>query len=231
MFTTSEIVNLFRDRHGKVSFNALSREQLILLSLVGRDTELMNDPSLGYGDLVHEVAGAVAWSITDKNSEAWEGSESWNAMIEKFYPVYGFTVDGTMTEEGMKVVLELLKELYDGILINLTPHDIHIVDKKGVVIKTIPPSGMVARLDAETIRTGDGVDEVFFSRTKFGEVTMVETSSKISSPGLPKQIHGRYFIVSQLIKSAFPGRGDLLVPAEVVRDAAGRIIGCESLGI
>lgn len=39
-----------------------------------------------------------------------------------------------------------------------------------------------------------------------------------------------YYIVSQLVKSALPDREDLLVPAEVVRDEQGHIIGCRSLG-
>jgi hypothetical protein len=40
-----------------------------------------------------------------------------------------------------------------------------------------------------------------------------------------------YYIVSQLVKSALPHRFDLLVPAEIVRNSAGIIIGCKSLGI
>ena len=41
---------------------------------------------------------------------------------------------------------------------------------------------------------------------------------------------GVFYIVSQLVKNALPDRTDLLVPAEVVRDGNGNIIGCKSLG-
>ena len=57
------------------------------------------------------------------------------------------------------------------------------------------------------------------TRTVFGE-----------PEGLPDFVEGTFYIVSQLVKSALPQRNDLLVPAEVVRDSEGNIIGCFSLG-
>lgn len=105
-------------------------------------------------------------------------------------------------------------------VINLTPHPITICDGAGAVLKVIPPSGQVARLAAKTVRTGQTVDDVPLSRTEFGE-----------PDGLPEPEAGTLLIVSQLIKSALPERTDLAVPAEVVRDEKGVIIGCQSLGL
>lgn len=58
------------------------------------------------------------------------------------------------------------------------------------------------------------------TKMKFGE----PTGSFEPTPGI-------LLIVSQLVKSACLERYDLVVPAEVVRDNEGKIIGCKSLRI
>ena len=105
-------------------------------------------------------------------------------------------------------------------IINKTPHPIHIVDATGEVVKTLPlcPKEELIRLASETVSAGE-VAGVPLSKTVFGEPT-----------GLPPFQEGTYYVVSQLVKSALPERGDLLVPAEMVRDERGQIIGCRSLG-
>lgn len=102
-------------------------------------------------------------------------------------------------------------------VVNCTLHPITIV-KNGVVIRTIPASGKVARLSVSTEPAG-GVMGIPVTRTVFGEPV-----------GLPEPEVGTCYIVSQLVKNALPERDDLVVPAEVVRDAAGNVIGCRSLG-
>ena len=101
---------------------------------------------------------------------------------------------------------------------NLTPHDITIVDSEGKVSRVIESSGLV-RLTAKTVSQGDA-DGVPLSKTIFGEPV-----------GLPEFNCDTFLIVSQLVKAAFPMRSDLLVPAEMVRDEKGAIIGCKSLGL
>lgn len=101
---------------------------------------------------------------------------------------------------------------------NFTPHPINICDNTGVVVRTIQPEGLV-RLKAETVSAGE-IDGVPVSKTVFGQ-----------PEGLPEFQEGVFYVVSQLVKSALPTRTDLLVPAEVVRDQAGNIVGCKSLGI
>ncbi len=99
---------------------------------------------------------------------------------------------------------------------NLTPHPIVVI--RGEERLTIPSSGL-ARLAAKTVRGGE-IDGIPLSKTVFGQ-----------PEGLPDPQDGVYLVVSQLIKSALPQRTDLLVPAEVVRDEKGNIVGCQSLGL
>lgn len=104
-------------------------------------------------------------------------------------------------------------------IINLTPHPVNVLDENGKVVRTFPTSGTIARLEVETERTGiiDGIPTV---RTKFGK-----------PEGLPAPTGGTFYIVSQLVKSGSPMRPDLLVPADVVRDTEGRIIGCRAFQV
>ena len=104
-------------------------------------------------------------------------------------------------------------------IINKTPHPIHVLvgDKVATTFPACPHDELI-RLKAESVPT-EPVCGVPTSQTKFGEPV-----------GLPSYADDVYYIVSQLVKSAMPTRSDLLVPAEVVRDDGGNIIGCRSLG-
>lgn len=105
-------------------------------------------------------------------------------------------------------------------IINKTPHPVMILDGNNATIMTIPacPSDALIRLKAETVQD-EPIEGVHTTRTVFGEPT-----------GLPEFSKNVFYVVSQIVKSALPERTDLLVPAEVVRDKAGTIIGCRSLG-
>lgn len=105
-------------------------------------------------------------------------------------------------------------------LINMTPHPINIVDAENNIIKVTAASGNLIRLSASTVDAGITVEDIPVTKTMFG-----------NPEGLPEYQLGTFYIVSQLVKSALPSREDLLVPAEVVRDSSGNIIGCRSLGI
>lgn len=105
-------------------------------------------------------------------------------------------------------------------ILNLTPHPITILDENGgEKLRILPHPCPPARLSATTERVKE-IDGIPFSKTVFGEAT-----------DLPEEEEEVYLIVSQLIKSAFPERCDLVVPAEVVRDERGYIAGCKSLGL
>lgn len=103
-------------------------------------------------------------------------------------------------------------------IINKTPHDVHIINENNEVVRTIEKTENQIRLSVKTEK-GDPVEGIPTCFTTFGE-----------PEGLPDFSEGTYYIVSQLIKSALPERKDLLVPAEVVRDGKGQIVGCKSLG-
>ena len=106
-------------------------------------------------------------------------------------------------------------------IINLTPHDVNVVGNDNSVAITIPASGNVARcsqtIDIIDSITLDSVD-IPISSSSYGEVV-----------DLPAPKPGYYYIVSRLVMSACPDRQDLLVPNDLVRDEAGRVIGCRSL--
>jgi hypothetical protein len=104
------------------------------------------------------------------------------------------------------------------VIVNLTPHEITVLGPGCEIVKRIPPSGSVARLESWTVPRGeDGGVPITF--TEFG-----------SPEGLPDPKEGVWLVVSQLVKSRLPGRADLLVPSEVVKDRLGRVLGCRSLG-
>lgn len=102
--------------------------------------------------------------------------------------------------------------------VNLTPHEINVMGISGDVI-TIPTSGTVARLKTGIAQIGEA-EGVRFTKTVFGE-----------PEGLPEPEDGVVFLVSQLIKNALPRRSDLGVPAEIVRDAEGKILYAQSIGL
>ena len=97
---------------------------------------------------------------------------------------------------------------------NLTPHAVAIA---GGVTYAPDPAGpaRVTATFAGADRLGDGTPLL---RAAYGPVQ-----------GLPAAEPGTWLIVSRAVAAACPGRGDLLVPADLVRDAAGAVVGCRGL--
>ena len=104
-------------------------------------------------------------------------------------------------------------------VLNKTPHSVNIVNEKNQVIKVYERGESLIRLAVKTVKDEPLFDGTPTSRTEFGK-----------PEGLPDFKEDTFYIVSQLVKNALPDRKDLLVPAEVVRDDEGNIIGCKSLG-
>ena len=108
------------------------------------------------------------------------------------------------------------------IILNLTPHPIHVVERvqdTDTVVRTYNPVFPPARLVAMEVADQPLPDGTPTTRTVFGRPV-----------GLPDFSEGTMLIVSQLVKTACPDRTDLLVPSSVVRSSDGTIIGCRSLG-
>ena len=102
-------------------------------------------------------------------------------------------------------------------IVNMTPHAINLHTADGVL--QLAPSGVIPR--AEQISTEVGQqDGVALKATSFGEVT-----------GLPEQKPGVLLIVSGLIRTALPERGDLASPVDLVRDEDGRVVGAKALAV
>lgn len=104
-------------------------------------------------------------------------------------------------------------------IVNLTPHSITFVDACGNVIKTVEPSGQVARVTAKTVSISE-VDGIPITTTAFGDIE-----------GLPAPNGKDVYVVSSIVAQRCRNRDDVFVPSESVRDGDGRIIGCRSLGV
>lgn len=96
---------------------------------------------------------------------------------------------------------------------NLTPHSVTVA---GI---TIEPSGIVARVSAATADAGS-VDfngtTIPLTTTVYGEVQ-----------NLPAQRDDTLLIVSSLVAARCKDRTDVFIPNEPIRDAEGRIVGCQ----
>ena len=111
-------------------------------------------------------------------------------------------------------------------IINLLPHAITLVGADNSVLLTIPASGQLARCKASTVTT-DSIE--------IGGVSIPETETVMGAvEGLPEEQEGTLLVVSLAVAKEVarvnPGRKDLRVTNESVRDADGTIIGCRSLG-
>lgn len=104
------------------------------------------------------------------------------------------------------------------VLMNMTPHPVIILDGENHEVMRFESDGQI-RLDSVVDRNYDPVCGVPTCRTFFRDPV-----------GLPDREDGKFYIVSQLVKSACRDRRDLLVPSDVVRDDEGNIVGCRSLG-
>lgn len=103
---------------------------------------------------------------------------------------------------------------------NLTPHAVNMMLEDREIV--FSPEGIVPRCSTSIERISDvEVDGISIPITTstFGEVI-----------GLPEKEDGVLLIVSALVANTCKDRDDLVIPNEAVRDDAGRIIGCKSLG-
>ena len=103
-------------------------------------------------------------------------------------------------------------------IINKTPHPVIVISEDGQIV-TFEPVAPAIRISS-SIKDAGEIAGIRVTKSVFGDAV-----------NMPEQIEGVFYIVSQMVKTAFPERKDLLVPSEVVRDNNGAVIGCKSLGI
>lgn len=109
-------------------------------------------------------------------------------------------------------------------LVNLTPHEVVIHHYHDVT--RVAPHGVVARVSQETwaVRTAwDAASQTQCIPLVRSEYGVVE--------GLPEPVEDTIYIVSGMVRAALPARTDIASPAILVRDAMGKIVGCEALEI
>lgn len=152
-----------------------------------------------------------------KGFQIW--NSGWQDVADQVAHIDIFNIDNSwISDDDIKVVVEKPQVTLEkqGAILNYTPHTVNIIDSEGNKIQDFPSQGE-ARCQQTTKDVGI-IGNVPITSTTFGEVT-----------GLPGEQEGTYYIVSRLIRQALPDRNDLLVPNDMVRDEAGRIIGCKSL--
>jgi len=109
-------------------------------------------------------------------------------------------------------------------LINLTPHEVTIVDEDGNTLLAIPSSG-VARAAQRDVPAGSIETE--------GVVVPVVITEFGETDGLPEPTEEVAFIVSIITLNAAKAQGrstaDLFITSGLVRDDKGQPIGCRAL--
>lgn len=143
-----------------------------------------------------------------------------SGIVREAQDLAGMTGDSVEIYHEDGVIVHLVTPPATVTVINKTPHPVHIVDKDGTIIHTYPAVADPIRLAVTTEDRGVLSDGTPLAATVFGEPV-----------GLPTYRSDTMIIVSQIVQSACADRADLLIPADVQRDADGNIIGCRALGV
>lgn len=100
----------------------------------------------------------------------------------------------------------------EDVIANATPHAIQVGER------TFEPSGILARVDSWDEPMERSVNGIPIVKRYFG-----------NAEGLPPVALGVLWIVSGMVLDATHDRSDLAAPGELVRDSAGRVVGCLNL--
>lgn len=119
------------------------------------------------------------------------------------------------------------------LIINRTPHPVNLLNPDNSVRFCWVPEGEPIRLAQETCKMGELTYDKPIENDDENEVfiNVPLTWTKFGSTNLPEQQDDVYYIVSALVKNAFPDRTDLLIPNEIVRDEGNNVIGCRSFAL
>lgn len=111
-------------------------------------------------------------------------------------------------------------------LINLTPHTIHLHQTSGAFENPVTfKSDGVARA-SEIVEVEPDLHWCVFGDCGMHDHIPLVRKRYGSVEGLPEPRQSVAYIVSQVVADACPDRDDLLVPHDMVRDDAGRVVGC-----
>jgi hypothetical protein len=111
------------------------------------------------------------------------------------------------------------------IIINLTPHTVTVFGGFD------PPHPVTVFAGCEYAPSGT-VARVSMTRELIGTNPVpMYRSTPCDITDLPAPTAGTLYIVSAMVRLACPWRGDLLSPAELVRDETGGVVGCRSFDV
>ncbi len=119
-------------------------------------------------------------------------------------------------------------------IVNLTPHEIVIMDEHKKVIRRVAKSGLIARLSTDRVLYKIEED-ILFWKTDYGRVILIDEND--DHKPFPLARPETIYIVSGLFLSGIVGMGgfygderdDLWSPGELVRDDNESVIGCIGL--
>lgn len=123
-------------------------------------------------------------------------------------------------DSGKEIAAAISSAVNPKKIINLTPHDVVIVDDAGTEIKRLP--------HCSDLRD---VTRIYMERTLVDVVDGIQIYAEAPEydvSALPDEMPNTYYVVSRAVAYAV-NREDLLVPKDVVRDASGAILGCKGL--
>jgi hypothetical protein len=106
----------------------------------------------------------------------------------------------------------------DKTIINLTAHDIKILDPEHSTVKRLASNGSV-RL-TKNIKITHKINNIPIIRTEYEDPAM-----------LPDVKENTYYIVPSVVAQAYPERKDFLVPSQLVRTDEGKVIGSRGLSV
>lgn len=101
--------------------------------------------------------------------------------------------------------------------VNLTPHVLNIYDEDKMLITSLNPEPVPARVSVERKMISREMGIPVFATT-YGQVE-----------NLPSPVQGTILVVSLMVSNAAPDRVDVLSPGELLRDGSGQPIGCIGL--
>ena len=101
--------------------------------------------------------------------------------------------------------------------INLTKHEINLLNDFNEALYYFPPSGWVARVNfsENVLARFDRLDVYINERTEILDLPLARDRT--------------FYIVSRLVKQYAPGRNDLLTPHYLVKNYDSHIVGCRAL--
>jgi len=163
----------------------------------------------------------IVGTVSDAINKAKELNQKYNSEVEIILYSETFDKQGRNTYSKRSNYITLLNnritfDLMEITFINLTPHDVNIVDKDGNVILIVPASDKPLRLIEKRDIVGD-INGIPLSRVSY----VIDETTPLPNPDTDT-----FYIVSRVVAETFK-RPDFIVPDQTVRNDKGQIVGCK----